>query len=516
MSPLQTISPQKWIQKEWVWVTFFSIILFFYMQHRGELDVEKGVDSDGYLSVSQQPLGLDSLKQNRTLGYPLFLKACHQFLSVDLIPAMQLLMFIGSIFLFSFALKRLGISTLCNVSICAVLLLKSKTVDLTHLMLSDSLGYTCSVATAACLLAVIKPRAHWGWWAGLILALFSSYQVRPVYLCLIPAVVISLIIGRWVYERGHFQEKKTKYLRFGTIAVAIAFLPLIVFFTMRYVLVDHFGLVSYGGYNIVGIAGNLLEEEDIAHLSPASQLLAHRIVQQRNNPEIRKKLNQKSATWQPVVRKEKGWDRIDHPRLLENYNFIIWGIAVSGAFTQVSDQHPEATYEEKCLKINQVLSSFSKEVIQRHKADYSFLLAESFWAAVTKVYIKIRLVKRLAFVWLALFVGRMIYNIFIKKNRNFTTAKQVQSFANASVVVIVSSLFFLSNIGLVIAVEPPIYRYVAAAAGLLPTIGLVFCFYELEMAKHLFARIRGRTEEDAIIESDQTNDPAETNTKMAA
>ena len=62
---------------------------------------------------------------------------------------------------------------------------------------------------------------------------------------------------------------------------SIAIVPFLLFCFLRWVVVGHFGLVSFGGMNIIGIAGQFLTEDMIPKLPETVQPLAVRVLATR-------------------------------------------------------------------------------------------------------------------------------------------------------------------------------------------------------------------------------------------
>ena len=57
--------------------------------------------------------------------------------------------------------------------------------------------------------------------------------------------------------------------------------PLVAVCALRWAVVGHFGFVSFGGYNIIGIAGQLLDEELVRELPAGNRQLAEEVLRAR-------------------------------------------------------------------------------------------------------------------------------------------------------------------------------------------------------------------------------------------
>ncbi|MFN9978053.1 MAG: hypothetical protein ACK58T_49910, partial [Phycisphaerae bacterium] len=71
------------------------------------------------------------------------------------------------------------------------------------------------------------------------------------------------------------------------IAGAIVSLPMIGYSMLRYSVTGHFGVVSFGGYNVAGIAGQFLVKDDIPLLSPDLQQMATEAIERRDSGQLR-------------------------------------------------------------------------------------------------------------------------------------------------------------------------------------------------------------------------------------
>lgn len=303
----------------WAWTT-------------GGLAPVRQVDTASYESFPSL-LTVASLEQTRTFLYPFFLQAATAVFGVDAIawvPVLQLGIWLVAIGCWGLALHACRFSSARVLSASLPLYGLPFAWRYASVLTPDLLG--CSFALLAAstwLVLVFHPTIRW---AYLLTALFifASYQTKPVYLFLVPWIPIATWIARgWLFQ----WDKTARNAAYRASLASIV--PFLAWCTLRWTLVGHFGLVSFGGYNIVGITGQLLQAEQLSHLSEPSRELAERILAERSN--------------RPDWDSSGGFDRVS-----QQFNPMVWEIAVPIA----SDLEGGET-----KKINARLSRFSREVI---------------------------------------------------------------------------------------------------------------------------------------------------------
>ncbi|NJK99872.1 MAG: hypothetical protein HC910_04600 [Spirulinaceae cyanobacterium SM2_1_0] len=163
--------------------------------------------------------------------------------------------------------------------------------------------------------------------------------------------------------------------RFGVYLTLVSLLPLLAFSTLRFALVDHFGLVSFGGFNIVGIASQMLTKELVVNLPDRDRELAISIIERRD--EDRKVIS------------NAGSYPDDHPLIVNNiplectrpmpmifrdwvncYNYHIWLLSVPLS--------AERTGHGNIVEVNRELKSLSKHIIAANPKLYFTWLLRAF------------------------------------------------------------------------------------------------------------------------------------------
>ena len=147
-------------------------------------------------------------------------------------------------------------------------------------LLSDFPAKILAVTSVACLLWVVADRKKILPWLALTVSLAGAYQVRPAYLFLIPLAPCLGIGFAFLWSKGRGGPLVWKAILAGLLAAAT--LPFLAFSLWRWEMVGDFGLVSFAGYNLSGLAVELLDVPMIdGELSEASQPLARVILAER-------------------------------------------------------------------------------------------------------------------------------------------------------------------------------------------------------------------------------------------
>lgn len=440
-------NPRFWLFAEMLAVVALAVVAGVLQAPR------ESVDSASYLEASRQGL-LGMLHSHRTIGYPLILKAVavvsptHQML-----PLLHLLAHFAAVFLFNHALRRYGFSAWQAFAASSGLLLMVVNDGAIMGLLTDSLGRTAAIVAVSFLLWVAAAPRRIGPWLGLILSVAAAYQIRPVYLYLIP---LTLCLGL-ALRRLHaaWQEEATAWFRYGGGLLAAAALPYLGFCLLRLFLIGHFGLVSFGGYNMVGIAADMLDPKLAMRLPTRWQPLAQEILAGQEACQLKR----------PLV-----GNRISIGQWTQNYNVNVWEIACPAAVR---------LYGNDPVTINRELTSFSQEVIRAKTNVYFCFVAYNLREALGMLLQTGWAPQACLLVAISLFLLRALLFPFS------APASALPQGLPAEVLVLLGSTFAAANLLLVALVEVVIDRYAQAASQFLPPL-FSFLAYR-ETTRILFA-----------------------------
>ncbi len=321
------------------WLLLASVLTALLFCQRG-VSPEHNPDSSGYLEFTWFPI-TQALLQHRTFGYPLFLEGCRVVASdVQVVPLAQLAAMILASWVLYWGLRQAGYRPSTAGWCAVVLMLGQGAFKLGTTVTSDSLAISLAVASAACFLATTAPRSGTLAWIGLVLLTFLTYQTRPAYLFLIP---LWPLLGR-LLDRNLLRPEAARADRWRRVVLyaAATGLPFVAFCTIRWAVVGHWGLVSFGGYNTVGVAGQFLDEELVDELPNDVRLLATEILRRRAA--------------------DKNWTAPSNFIAMEQmYNPMVWGVAVPAA---------RQLYANNPVLVNQNLGRLSTCIIQRRPTLY--------------------------------------------------------------------------------------------------------------------------------------------------
>lgn len=392
-----------------------------------------------------------ALSSIRTLGYPLF----HAFISgqghgLRAYPEAHMLLLIPCVFVFWYGLRAYGLAPLAALAAAAPALW------LVHVeqVAPETLAKTAAIAALGFMLWSAGTR-RWFPALGLAAALFVAYQMRPAFLFLVVALPVMwavLYLRRWGLV--HQRRAIIQALRIGLACT----LPLLAFCLFRLAVVGHFGLVSFGGQNTIGIAIEMLDDPTIARLPVSERPLAKILARGRE-------------AW-PQPRYLGPWGASEDMILVaEVYaaNVNRTGRALAAKFPPRSDD-PLNVAEDKAM---------SRLSTATFIAGWPIYLAWLASAAAESVRMAVYLLlggggeEGFGFgrpLSLAALLGVLALAVVTwpLERRAFGGGSRPESPRAVTVVLFVVGAYFFFKMLLVILVEPPIARYVEAAAFLFP------------------------------------------------
>ncbi|MEZ6055896.1 MAG: hypothetical protein R3C01_04250 [Planctomycetaceae bacterium] len=316
--------------------------LFFLGQHEPLLCP----DSTSYLDFQWGSLK-EALSQIRTPAYPAFLAFCQWITpaggdalkSVPIAHSATLILAAWSMW---WGMMRAGygreIAAWCAV---ALMLGRAGRHEIGTTIAADSLAVSLSIMCVACYLATTSRRPGSTPWYGLALLTLATYLVRPAYLFLIPLwPVLCLVHDRFLLRpESSWSDQWRRVSRYALLSVV----PFLAYCGLRWAVVGHFGLVSFGGYNIVGIAGQYLDDELVADLPEDLQALGKAIVKRRRE----------YPGMQPPT---------DFLTMELMFNPTVWQCAVPAA---------KDVYDNDTPRINRDLGRLSFEILKRRPWQYA-------------------------------------------------------------------------------------------------------------------------------------------------
>ncbi len=329
----------------WLWFT-------------GRLEPVSVQDTPTYVAFSWNSPA-EILGDFRTPGYPAFLAVVAPHDNFVAVPVAHYIVFCLGVIVFWWGLMALGGAGGRCAWVATALLYSNILHGYVATVASDTLAPALAIASVGLLfLAIIKPKSL----VLLALCVMATYLVRPAYLSLvllIPLLGVAVQMSRRVERPTRRQLTQT----FGVLLLT-TMIPLLGYCSLRAVVVGRFGIVASGGVNLIGIAGQFLDQQTVASLPEDLQPLATRALTHRP-PENENEID--LMTTEPVL---------NYQRIENRYDWTIWDVFYPAAVETDSTEVSSA---------NSRLRRLAQEIIRRHPVMYAVYLAKAFRRAVYKV-----------------------------------------------------------------------------------------------------------------------------------
>lgn len=436
------------------WLAAQMVLLVVFGGAFGLFTVRIFGDSTTYLAAAEMSLD-ELLCYHRTVGYPLLLKIVAP-LSPDygIIPWVHLAVFFPAVFLLDFAVRRYGASPWQAFAVSTGFFWAALQNRAVNFLGTDFLGIVTAVIAISFLLWVSAAPRRVLPWIGLTVSLACSYHVRPAYLFLVglvPCLGVVFLRIRAAWAANRWSRKK-----FAAVLCGVSVLPYLGYALARFLLVGHFGLVSFGGYGVVALAVELIDREMIeTELSDRWRPLAADILQVRHDR------GQQSVFRGGGVIKLRQWEL----RYCDNINEVVMPLAV---------RH----FGPQQVTLNRELADFSLEVIGLRKGRYLLFLAYSFPRALAKVVYCGRAVQALGALAAVLLAVRVLR--FGRRSPAETASENSAQRGVKLAVFWLAALFLITKTWLVILVVPSISRHMLPAAVFVPSVLAILVWQELE------------------------------------
>ncbi|MFO0012800.1 MAG: hypothetical protein ACK553_08670 [Planctomycetota bacterium] len=294
-------------------------------------------DTDSYLTFDWSS-NESIFRGIRTPGYPLFLAMITGVLGTSGVPFAHWVALVAAVALWHRGLRCIGFRELSAFCASAPLLFSTATWDLGNSITSDSLGITlCIGACGLFLSAMAHPARGWNW-VALGIATLAAILVRPAYMFLLPL---------WPIAAGWFaimvlKADRTERLRTMACAGVAAIVPFLGYCGLRAVMVGEFGLVSFAGYNLIGVTGQFITPEDLNQFQGREHDVATRMLSKR----------QSVVDYAPPD---------SYETMVRLYNATVWGTAAPAA-QEVFGNDVEGS--------NDVLKSIAITSLSLHRREY--------------------------------------------------------------------------------------------------------------------------------------------------
>jgi len=333
-----------------LWLALFLLDRFATLVSSPNFVLSLVPDSASYTVLAAQFGSPETLLSAfRTAGYPAF----YALVPDALIPAAQLALLFGGVYVVFLGLRALSSDGWVPLAACLPMLAIAGTYRLdaiafSHLLIPDVPALAMGLfAVGGCLL-LLGDGSRRTWWLGLCgLAVFCAYQLKPSYLFLVvclPGMALGWVV---LCRRAEWKAALASVVLPLVLVVAV---PLVAFCGLRLAVVGQFGLVSAGGRQLVGLAGNFLDQETAGRVSEALRPMARDVA----GIVLEKKALAPASA--------KGGKLYRH--IFRTYDWIIYGNGELGRYC-------------KGVECDRQLGALSREVLALHAGRYLSWLAAS-------------------------------------------------------------------------------------------------------------------------------------------
>jgi hypothetical protein len=441
-------SPQPPISEQWMpWkrraLQYFCLAtsLLILSGLGGRMEKHIDLDTKSYLEAPTSSLRL-MLEDFRTPGYPLFLDLLESLGCVDWVPWIHGAIWLVAVGCLLATLNQWGIDRYALLAVAIALGNHPFLHFWSRVVISDTLAMSTALMSTAVMIEALRRRQA-GWTSGWLWALgcltFATILIRPAFLFLLVLWPLVIAWWRWTNDR----ETLRRAIKDAAKLAVLCWSPLLVYSLMRWVVVGHFGLVSFGGYNVIGIAGQFMEEKDLQRLPADLQETAKEIL-------VRRDLH-------PTFLRNDD-DRFS--LMLDRYNPMIWEVT-------------SPIYEKKQLSrltTNQQLTTLSRALIRMHWKDYLWWLALNARHGIRGTAMQVGAnpgIRLLLALGIAMIAWRSLPT---SRNDRYSLGDAASRFryqpssTGLRLLFWVSLGMLLGNVMLVILVEPAIERYMAVSS----------------------------------------------------
>ena len=320
-----------------------------------KLTPEVVADTLSYESFPWQNL-TSALGDIRTPGYPLFLKLASLVGQQHaLVPTLQLLVYFTSVALMFRQLREWTGAVAGSVAAASSLVYANILHGYVATIATDTLAAGLGIAAVAMTIgAVANPQPSRMLVVGLIVSL--GWLTRPAYLFLL--ILCPLLTTLLPQRNVPFRQMPR--IQLAGVMFACCLAPLLLYCGLRWAVVGQFGIVSFGGYNLIGVTGQFLEDSDLAELPDDLRPLAEAALKLRRETSPRGDFASESKR--------------HYLRMENEYDPTIW-----------SDFVPAAQSLPAESPVNVRLRRLGTALVLQHPRDYGIWLVKAVRQAAKKL-----------------------------------------------------------------------------------------------------------------------------------
>lgn len=412
-------------------------------------------DSEGYIAFPFSSCTA-ALSHSRTPGYPAFLQVARLVApGWAAVPLLQYFFYCLGVATFYHGLRAACPSAWQRTAISGSLLFANILHGYVNTVATDTLAAAGAICVVGLLISrQISSGAQPPFWKTVVLGLMVLIVclIRPAYLFLIAFVPLSgaMLTAVHTQKISHSDGRAIRQIVFreaagllGTVSV-----PVLAYCLLRLVLVGQFGLVSFGGYNLIGVAGQWLDEAVVNELPRESRPLAEAALEQRRlfqqqHPEFNTN------------------DRMNYSLMELRYDDTIWRIFEPAA---------ARLFEGENRRINTELRQLATALVKARPKLYAIWLAKAARQAVKQTasdFVTNPVYLLLIFGWIG---TRVITSLCRRSDILASEAGSCDAAGLKDALFNLVIMYGATKLLLVILVCPPIGRMTDASAVFLPIL----------------------------------------------
>lgn len=345
----------------WLLLILQIVLCFQFLRGAGRLELHMTGDTTSYRAAGKKPTLKRALANHRTLVYPAVLRYFDRSgRTWKQIPVLQAAIYFVAVVVFFVGLRIYSDSAWLALA-AAVPLIYAKSNEFLPWAQTDSLSVSMTLVVFGLLFALAAKPASRLAWVGLGVAVLLSYQTRPSTLFLIALVPVLAVVLRLCRTRCSVRGMAV----WAAGLAATTFVPYLLYALLRLVVVGHFGLVAFGGANLIGATSMFLDKWVVKALPPGeTKVLARRMKARRD---------------------DRSWWRLEFDIPIEyyydQYDVNVWRIAVPvtrrrfrertepelRAAATEKDGYPPSPLEDprpRWIEQNQMMLDLAREIIR--------------------------------------------------------------------------------------------------------------------------------------------------------
>ncbi|OYP28979.1 hypothetical protein [Rhodopirellula sp. MGV] len=428
----------------------------------GRLTVHQVNDSPSYLLYP-----FDSLEQSllsiRPPVYPVFLRLVTATVGISWVPALQVILHAFASAFLTEELIRRGLSIRQSLLAGIVVLIGCTAADNLSTISTDAPAASLGVFTATWLLRLQRCG---GVAAGVACGLFAftCILMRPAYLFLIPWLpVTGWLVARCDRNRT-LPQVSTSRLGKGAnrwsgafVAIGVTF-GVLLWMTLRLVVVNDFAVLPFGHQNLSAIAAQLVSTDEMRLIAkdsdpPTAKLLVAVADRLDQSGLV---LPQSKRSSLPTLTLENQWGEINYGIIWPEAKRVI--SSSDGADAGLSrDVAPR-------IREHRLIGEFNRAILSDAPIAYAKWIALAVRRAVWGTFANLAMHPP----FLAVVVGVLFAIVWVAATGRTLVARELPQGWYAFAVVSISYLVF--KVGFIVLTSPPIGRFADAAAIFLPAL----------------------------------------------